>query len=256
MRSKGTAAVAACMAAVLLALAFILPEWLSAVHDRQLLDSPSIQLQDEEQEGFAESIQLTVAEKVMLLRSGEVNVMQLGQEEVEGVYASVLPDGWEFTLNVSVDKPVLPEMKAATDEEITSYLAELNQTWEERLEAVQTEIRSLQAVGGLPDLWNEEDEPLDCTGYGELLYIDPDTRMSFQVYHLTLSRNTMSMRLMVDIQSGRILSFTLQWGREDIPSWGLRGAANFGGVWRNYWGMDSVSSGWYEIGRASCRERV
>ena len=86
-------------------------------------------------------------------------------------------------------------------------------------------IRSLQAVGGLPDLWNEEDEPLDCTGYGELLYIDPDTRMSFQVYHLTLSRNTMSMRLMVDIQSGRILSFTLQWGQEDIPSWGLRGAA-------------------------------
>lgn len=161
MRSKGTAAVAACMAAVLLALAFILPEWLSAVHDRQLLDSPSIQLQDEEQEGFAESIQLTVAEKVMLLRSGEVNVMQLGQEEVEGVYASVLPEGWEFTLNVSVDKPVLPEMKASTDEEITSYLAELNQTWEERLEAVQTEIRSLQAVGGLPDLWNEEDEPLD-----------------------------------------------------------------------------------------------
>ena len=158
MRSKGTAAVAACMAAVLLALAFILPEWLSAVHDRQLLDSPSIQLQDEEQEGFAESIQLTVAEKVMLLRSGEVNVMQLGQEEVEGVYASVLPEGWEFTLNVSVDKPVLPEMKASTDEEITSYLAELNQTWEERLEAVQTEIRSLQAVGGLPDLWNEEDE--------------------------------------------------------------------------------------------------
>ena len=256
MRSKGTAVIAAFMAAALLALAFILPEWLSAVHDRQLLDSPALQLQDEEQEGFAESIQLTVAEKVMLLRSGEVNVMQLGQEEVEGVYASVLPDGWELTLNVSVDKPVLPEMKAATDEEITSYLAELNQTWEERLEAVQTEIRSLQAVGGLPDLWDEEDEPLDCTGYGELLYIDPDTRMSFQVYHLTLSRNTMSMRLMVDIQSGRILSFTLQWGREDIPSWGLRGAANFGGVWRNYWGMDSVSSGWYDDYTRNILERA
>ena len=121
---------------------------------------------------------------------------------------------------------------------------------------MQTEIRSLQAVGGLPDLWNEEDEPLDCTGYGELLYIDPDTRMSFQVYHLTLSRNTMSMRLMVDIQSGRILSFTLQWGQEDIPSWGLRGAANFGGVWRNYWGMDSVSSGWYDDYTRNILERA
>ena len=80
--------------------------------------------------------------------------------------------------------------------------------------------------------------------------------MSFQVYHLTLSRNTMSMRLMVDIQSGRILSFTLQWGQEDIPSWGLRGAANFGGVWRNYWGMDSVSSGWYDDYTRNILERA
>ena len=254
MRSKGTAAVAACMAAVLLALAFILPEWLSAVHDRQLLDSPSIQLQDEEQEGFAESIQLTVAEKVMLLRSGTLNVMALTAGEVEGMYVPG-PDGWELTLNVSGNEPVLPELKAATGEEITSYFAELNQTWEERLEAAQAEIRSLQAVGGLPELWRES-EPLNCTGYGELLYIDPDTRMSFQVYHLTLSRNTMSMRLMVDIQSGRILSFTLQWGQEDIPSWGLRGAANFGGVWRNYWDMDSVSSDWYGDHTRSILERA
>ena len=41
---------------------------------------------------------------------------------------------------------------------------------------MQTEIRSLQAVGGLPELWRES-EPLNCTGYGEMLYIDPDTRM-------------------------------------------------------------------------------
>jgi len=252
---KGIAAVAALVVAALMALSFFLPEGLSNLHDQQLLNSPHIQVQNEDWEGFAESIQLTVAEKVMLLRSGTLNVMALTAGEVEGMYVPG-PDGWELTLNVSGNEPVLPELKAATDEEITSYLAELNQTWEERLEAVQTEIRSLQAVGGLPDLWNEEDEPLDCTGYGELLYIDPDTRMSFQVYHLTLSRNTMSMRLMVDIQSGRILSFTLQWGQEDAPAWGLRGSANFGGVWRNYWGMDSVSSGWYDDYTRNILERA
>ena len=252
---KGIAAVAALVVAALMALSFFLPEGLSNLHDQQLLNSPHIQVQNEDWEGFAESIQLTVAEKVMLLRSGTLNVMALTAGEVEGMYVPG-PDGWELTLNVSGNEPVLPELKAATDEEITSYLAELNQTWEERLEAVQTEIRSLQAVGGLPDLWNEEDEPLDCTGYGELLYIDPDTRMSFQVYNLTLSRNTLSMHLMADAQSGRILSFSLQWGQADAPAWGLRGSANFGGVWRNYWDMDSVSSDWYGDHTRSILERA
>lgn len=221
---KGIAAVAALVVAALMALSFFLPEGLSNLHDQQLLNSPHIQVQNEDWEGFAESIQLTVAEKVMLLRSGTLNVMALTAGEVEGMYVPG-PDGWELTLNVSGNEPVLPELKAATDEEITSYFAELNQTWEERLEAAQAEIRSLQAVGGLPELWRES-EPLNCTGYGEMLYIDPDTRMSFQVYNLTLSRNTLSMHLMADAQSGRILSFSLQWGQEDAPAWGLRGSAN------------------------------
>lgn len=89
-----------------------------------------------------------------------------------------------------------------------------------------------------------------------MLYIDPDTRMSFQVYNLTLSRNTLSMHLMADAQSGRILSFSLQWGQEDAPAWGLRGSANFGGVWRNYWDMDSVSSDWYGDHTRSILERA
>ncbi len=251
---KGIAAVAALVVAALMALSFFLPEGLSNLHDQQLLNSPHIQVQNEDWEGFAESIQLTVAEKVMLLRSGTLNVMALTAGEVEGMYVPG-PDGWELTLNVSGNEPVLPELKAATDEEITSYFAELNQTWEERLEAAQAEIRSLQAVGGLPELWRES-EPLNCTGYGEMLYIDPDTRMSFQVYNLTLSRNTLSMHLMADAQSGRILSFSLQWGQEDAPAWGLRGSANFGGVWRNYWDMDLVSSDWYGDHTRSILERA
>lgn len=250
MRRGGFAVLAV---TALVALAFFLPERLSTASDRQLLDTPAIQFQSEEREGFAESIQLTVAEKVALLRSGSLNVMELSQGEVEGIYIN-FSGGGEFTLNVSGEEPV-PELKAATDAEVSTYMAELSQTWEERLEAVQAEIRSLQSMGGLPELWSEE-EPLDCAGYGELLYIDPDTRMSFQVYHVTLTRDTLSLHLMVDIQSGRILSFSLQWGRDDAPSWGLRGAANFGGVWRNYWGMDAVSSGWYDDYTRSILERA
>lgn len=252
---KGIAACSALAVAALVALAFFLPEWLSATHDRQLLDNPTIQVEIEDREGFAESIQLTVAEKVLLLRSGTLNVMELGQGEVEGVYVN-FGGGGEFTLNVSEEAPPPDaELKAATDAEISTYIEELSQTWQERLEAVQAEIRSLQSIGGLPELWSEDD-PLNCAGYGELLYIDPDTQMSFQVYHVTLARDTLSLRLMVDIQSGRILSFSLQWGRDDMPSWGLRGAANFGGVWRNYWGMDSVSSGWYDDYTRSILERT
>lgn len=241
---KGIAAVSVFVVAALVALAFFLPEWLSTLHDRQLLDSPDIQFQSEEREGFAESIQLTVAEKVTLLRSGTLNAMELSQGEVEGVYVS-FSDGGEFTLNMSGEKLLPDAANAEGSAYMSTYFAELSQTWKERLDAVQAEIRSLQSMGGLPELWSEE-EPLDCAGYGELLYIDPDTRMSFQVYHVTLTRNTLSLHLMVDVQSGRILSFSLQWGRDDAPSWGLRGAANFGGVWRNYWGMDAVSSGWYD----------
>lgn len=250
---KGIAAAAAFAVAALVVLSFFLPEWLSTLHDRQLLDSPSLQAENEDREGFAESIQLSVAEKLLLLRSGTLNVMELSQGEIEGIYVN-FPEGGEFTLNLSVEED-FPELKVSENSDASAYIEELSQTWKDRLEAVQAEIRSLQSIGGLPELWSEDD-PLNCAGYGELLYIDPDTQMSFQVYHVTLARDTLSLRLMVDIQSGRILSFSLQWGRDDMPSWGLRGAANFGGVWRNYWGMDSVSSGWYDDYTRSILERT
>ena len=57
-------------AAALLAAAFFLPAALSQWGDRRLLDEPHITRQDEEREGFAESLQLSVAEKLFLLRSG------------------------------------------------------------------------------------------------------------------------------------------------------------------------------------------
>lgn len=241
---KGIAFIAV---AVLVVLAFFLPEGLSTFHDRQLLDRPSIQVQDEAQESFAESLQLSVAEKVMLLRSGTLTVMELGQDWVEGGYnpPPALPADAEVTFSASVketDAP--PTLNVYVDGTVLAYDEEVSQLWKTRMEEVQLELRSLQAAGGMPELWSE-DSDLFYTGYGDLLYMDPDTKMSFQVYRILLEGEFYALESQVDVQSGRILSFHLRWAKGGHPNWGLRGAANFGGVWRNYWGLDSVSSGWY-----------
>ena len=79
-----------------------------------------------------------------------------------------------------------------------------------------------------------------------MLYLDPGTHMSFQVYQMSLHWEDCAMDLMVDEQSGRILSLTLYCYQEDgMPQWGSRGASGFGSAWRDYWRMDSVSTGWY-----------
>lgn len=238
---------AAFVVAALMAAAFFLPEWLSSLFDQQLLDTPSIQVQDEDREGFAESVQLTVAEKLLLLRSGTMTVMDLSQDVTRRMNF-VLSAGME-QVQIIAAYPAGRETldtagTAASDEELDQYRQEISRRWEARLESVQQEIRNLQALGGLPALW-KEDGGLSCTGLSELLYMDPDTRMSFQVYRMALDCENYSVHLLVDVQSGRILSFVLQWGRDGCPDWGIRGAAGFGGVWRNYWGLDSVGSGWY-----------
>ncbi|MBD5162187.1 MAG: hypothetical protein HDT14_09275 [Oscillibacter sp.] len=233
--------------AALMAAAFFLPEWLSSLYDRQLLDTPSLQIQDEDREGFAESVQLTVAEKLLLLRSGTMTVMELSQD-VTREMDFVLSAGTGLEKNAVLYSAggETPDAggTSASDEELDQYRQEISRRWEARLESVQQEIRNLQALGGLPALW-KEDGGLTCTGLSELLYMDPDTRMSFQVYRMALTCENYSVHLLVDVQSGRILSFVLQWGRDGCPDWGIRGAAGFGGVWRNYWGLDSVGSGWY-----------
>ena len=47
-----------------------------------------------------------------------------------------------------------------------------------------------------------------------------------------------------DQQSGKILSLSLRWLRGEPPSWGATGTVGFGSAWRDYWGMDSVDTGW------------
>lgn len=232
---------------LLLAAAFFLPEWLSAAHDRQLLDRPSIQMQNADQEGFAESLQLTVAEKVLLMRSGTMSVTELGKAETPGVFVNI---------SGGREPAVLPA-EDTEDDELTAYIQETTLLWEQRLEAVKLEIRNLQAAGGLPSLWSADGE-LSYAGSGELLYMDPDTRLNFQVYRMSLKCESYAMNVTVDVQSGRILAFALQWDWSGgaSPSWGPRGAANFGGVWRNYWGLDSVSSGWYNEYNRDILERA
>ena len=195
--------------AILLAAAFFLPEWLSTVHDAQLLDSLSIQLQNADQEGFAESLQLTVAEKVLLMRTGSLSVTELDREEVSGLFVSI-----------SGSKEPSPSLADVEDGELADYFQEAAQRWEQRLEAVKQEIRSLQSAGGLPSLWSAEGE-MSYAGSGELLYMDPDTRLNFQVYRMSLKCEAYTMNVTVDVQSGRILTFSLQWDRAAgaAPAW-------------------------------------
>lgn len=235
----------------LVAAAFFLPEWFSGLRDRQILDHPVVETRDGEPEGFAETIGLTVAEKLALLRSGSLTVMELSQE-MEAGFSLNVSNGYDGMAVVELVPPAAPENGGGTEveffseeAELRAYGEEISQVWKDRLTAARTEIRNLQALGGLPSLWSEGSE-LDCVDLSELLYLDPGTQMSFQVYRMTLMHDPYSLTLSMDAQSGRILSFHLQWVWGDRrPQWGLQGSANFGTAWRNYWGMDSVGGGWY-----------
>ncbi len=250
MRKTG----AVLVAAALIAAAFFLPEILSSWNDRQLLDNVSLLPQDIQREGFAESVQLTVAEKVLLLRDGRLTAMDLSRETVEIVASG--PDGGSGSVSVFIfdgesEVILAPDGSAGGD----AYTEEIFRLWDDRLAEVRQEILNLQALGGLPMLW-DSGSSLSYTGYGERLYVDPDTRMSFQVYRIALSSGPYSVELMVDVQTGRILSFSLQWDRDGSPNWGMRDASGFGGIWRNYWEMDSVGSGWYNSNTRNILEQI
>ena len=162
--------------------------------------------QDEDREGFAESIQLTVPEKVMLLRSGSLTVMELDRIVMEGAADA---GGGETALP--------PGPGTDGTEELERYAREAEQLWEARTAAVRGEIRSLQTLGGLPELWIAGSPP-EYAGRGDLLYLEPDSHMSFQVYRLSLYWEGCELDLLVDQQSGRILSFLLEWSRSERPA--------------------------------------
>lgn len=233
--------------AALVAAAFFLPERLLAWGDSQLLDRLQM-VSQEEREGFAGSIRLTVPEKIMLLQGGALTVMELDRMAIERAAVRNREDG-------SVVLYPAPGGEEDMPEEDAEEARAASRMWEERLTSVRGELRSLQALGGLPEIWRTDDPP-DCTGYGDLLYLDPDTYMSFQVYQLALRWEKWNLDLLVDLQSGRILSFSLRWTQGGQPNWGPRGASSFGSAWRDYWKMDSVSTGWYNAYTRGILENV
>lgn len=234
--------------ACLIAAAFLLPERLSAWNDRLTIDRLTIETANVVREGFAESVQMTVAEKLILLRSGTLTAMDLNGEIAGGVYDSD-SGGSDFTILYSPDSSELAagltdSPKAAAGEENAAYTQETREQWEGRLVKLRQEVGALQNMGGLPEIWASDSE-VSYTGYGEWLYMDTASRMSFPVYHMLVACGVYSLDVLVDEQSGRILSFNLGWSPPGGLNWGLRDAARFGGAWRNYWEMDAVAGDWY-----------
>lgn len=260
MRGKCLAILAV---AVLVAAAIFLPERLLSWGDEQLLNQVQTEKRAEEREGFAESVQLTAAEKILLLRSGVLSAVSLGDEFFQGRYVNPASSSemevsmeiytWDSVERYETDltpaygysgKQSAGTPEEGGEERLPPGDEERIRLWKERARAVQSELRSLQSVGGLPQLWSTGTEII-CIGAGDVLYMDTDTRMSFQAYQMALYGDPYDLDILVDEQSGRILSFHLRWMQNKLPNWGLRGASNFGAVWRDYWQMDSVSTGWY-----------
>lgn len=242
------------VALLLVAAAFFLPVRLSQWQDGQLLNDPHVTSYDKEREGFAESTQLSVAEKLLLMRGGNLTSVALGGGSVQGLYRISRNSRGETERSIEHGEfiPSVLINADASAEEIVNYRLEADESeirsaqevWDQRLNAVWLELGALQSMGGLPELWGAEAE-LEYQGSSEVVYMDPDTGMRFPVFSMHLSGYPYTVSLTVDEQSGRILAFTLSWAREVKLNWGSRGPDRFGGVWRDYWGLDSVSSTWY-----------
>ena len=247
-------------AAALVAAAFFLPEQLSLLEDQQLLDRPNI-VQQEEREGFAEQMQLTVGEKLLLLRSGKLSKVPLEEayltdEGTEMAFHYAISAGGvvEFYVEpylgasaaVGLDPGELIAASStafATDktlEMLDSAAQASAQEWTDRLESVLSELQKLQSTGAMPSLWDSR-ETAEVTDRALSVYVDRDTQLSFQTYSLTLSCAPYKLAVTVDAQSGKLLGFILRWYNNFQPYWGYRGAERFGTAWRDYWGLDSVS---------------
>ena len=242
----------------LVALAFFLPAWLLELEDQQRMDVPHITREEEEREGFAESLQLTVGEKLLFLRSGSPVNMDAGGIWVSGLY-TVPPAGESAGTIEHGQVEFQPVLESETsfffqntgnkqtgdmqlvDSTLEQMVEEAYATWDRRLLSAWSELRVLQSLGGLPDLWKPGYQ-LEYICSGETLYIDAATRVSFQVYTISFSCSPYTLHLTVDEQSGRVLRFSLEWSAETQLNWGLQGEGSFGPAWRDYWRMDNVGS--------------
>lgn len=240
-----TPALCSLLTLALVALAIYLPAKLSQWNDRLLLDDPNIIRQEEEREGFAESMQLSIGEKLLMIRSGSASVLRLESESVSVSFG--ITDG-SITFYTEEENPyayLKPNGKGRYEEYAVYNTEEEAEKWSRRLAQIQGELSTLYQLGAMPQLRSSA-ETVELSLGGQVLYMDSDTQVSFQVYYATLSRDPYTINVAVDVQSGRILAFTLSWpvGAEVNLVWGLRGMSNFGPGWRDYWGLDSVDSNW------------
>ncbi len=261
------------LAVGLVAAAVLLPERLSALSDRQILDNAKI-FSQKEQEGFAESVQLTVAEKLLLLRSGAMDLLEMDEDPVEiiGQTFAITGGKVESTVDALLDQDGaddsrINEQAVGFDKGIPFWwdeidgesvlvdgengeiiseeaIREAGRKWEGRINSVYHELRGLQNLGGMPVLWSSADT-VECSGMSEYVVIDSATQVNFGLYRMELSCLPYSLSVWVENQSGRILAFDLRWDSGVSLTWTPYGGASFGGAWRSYWGMDSVDGSWY-----------
>ena len=209
---------------ILAALAFYLPPRLSQWSDQKIMNDPRI-VRTEERESLADSLQLTVAEKLQLLREEDLSLLPLPGEDAE-LHYGIHGDTGAYVSS----EPVLETEQDRGE-------------WNARLTGVKRELLALQRTGGLPELGSGELQA-EIIDRGEMLYIDNSTQVSFLAWHMELELPAASLGVTVDDQTGKILSLSLRWSRDTPPSWGAAGAAGFGAAWRDYWGMDSVDPNW------------
>ena len=217
------------LAAALIALAFFLPPQISRWEDRKIMDQPRI-TRVEDREGLADSLGLTVAEKLLRMQEGDLSYLSLPGEGAQVCYTIE-----EGTGHVYISSE--PEQRDPAEEDEAAGV---------RLTAGLPGGAGPPRSRGPPPPWRGG-VPAELTDSGEILCIDNNTQLSFLICHASLSLPNGSAGVTYDQQSGKILSLSLRWLRDQPPSWGAGGAANFGGAWRDYWGMDSVDPGWSTV---------
>lgn len=219
---------------LLVAVAFYLPDQLSRWQDESLLDTPQIFRSDDALQDFAASIRLSIPEKIRLLRSRKLTPVEIPEEERE-IRLTLDAKG-----NVSrSEAPNLKESGAELSEEARAEAEKQEETWRRRVTSARSEVRSLQKAGGIPLLW-PEDALVTADNYREFLYIDTETQVTFLAYDMELSAANFTLSLLVDEQTGKILSFTAK-VRGGQFAW-EKGSGNFADAWRDYWYMDEVES--------------
>lgn len=255
----------------LVAAAVLLPERLSTLSDSQILDNAKI-FSQKEQEGFAESVQLTVAEKLLMLRSGAMDLLEMDEDPVEITGQKIAVTGGK--VESSADG-LLSQLESGVYEENEQFFGKSGPSfwwqeldgetvlvdgsngeiiseeavrdavgkWEGRVTAVYHELRGLQNLGALPILWGSNDT-VECSRMKEYVVIDPATQVNFGLYRMELSCSPYRLSIWAESQTGRVAAFDLCWDSGVSLTW-TPGGASFGGAWRSYWGMDSVDGSWY-----------